>query len=173
MGTREPVTTANGGTVVKETDGRLTYTPAAGFTGADTFQYVVQDTGGVVSGQTAGTRVFGTTVIPVGTGNPVPALVTVNVVGITVNQAVFRPKLLKWSVDGTCTAADGSTISLFAGPTADPKALVGTATVAAGSWSFEGKSTLSPAGARNLSTQWKDPATGSLVTGPVVPLAVR
>ncbi|MGC4128677.1 MAG: Ig-like domain-containing protein [Bergeyella sp.] len=36
-----PATTTNGGTVVKNADGTITYTPASGFTGTDTFTYEI------------------------------------------------------------------------------------------------------------------------------------
>ena len=44
---------ANGGTVTKTADGKLTYTPKAGFSGTDTFSYTVSDGKGGTSTTTA------------------------------------------------------------------------------------------------------------------------
>ena len=41
--------TANGGTVVDNGDGTLTFTPAAGFVGTDTFTYTISDVDGETS----------------------------------------------------------------------------------------------------------------------------
>ncbi len=170
MGPGEPVPTPHG-SVMKNPDGTLTYTPAAGFVGTDTFQYVVQDTGGVVSGQTVGTLTFGTTVIPVGTGDPVPATVTVTVESLVVTEAVFLPKLMKWQVRGTSSAADGTVITVHSGATL-AGAVIGQATVAGGAWSFVGKSATSPGGATTVSA-----ASNTNPAAPVaalnVPLTVR
>jgi hypothetical protein len=126
----------------------------------------------MVSGQAAGGATAAN--IPVGTGAPVPAAVALTVLRFEVTQAEFRPKLMKWSLNGICTAPDGTVVDVFAGPTADPAALVGTTTVLAGTWAFEGKSTKSPAGVRNISVQWHDPATpAATVTVPNLPLTIR
>lgn len=157
FGPNEPVTTARGGTVTKQTNGRLTYTPAPGVTGTDTFEYVIQDIGGIVSGQAVVPRVFGTTSIPAGTGDPVPATVTVTIEDLVVARAELRTKLLRWRLEGTTSALfgpDGLTanvITLHAGSAVDAQGLptgpvIGTATVAAdGAWAFEGQATALPA----------------------------
>ncbi|MHB8763753.1 MAG: Ig-like domain-containing protein [Deferrisomatales bacterium] len=157
FGPNEPVTTARGGTVTKETNGRLTYTPAPGVTGTDTFQYVIQDVGGIVSGQAVAPRVFGTTSIPAGDGDPVPATVTVTIEDLVVGRAELRTKLLRWRLEGTTSALfgpDGLTanvITLHASSAVDAQGLptgpvIGTATVAAdGAWAFEGQATALPA----------------------------
>jgi hypothetical protein len=44
-----PATTAQGGQIVYNGDGTATYTPAAGFSGADSFNYFVTDPGGLSS----------------------------------------------------------------------------------------------------------------------------
>ncbi|MHB8763912.1 MAG: CHRD domain-containing protein [Deferrisomatales bacterium] len=83
-------TTAKGGTVSRQvtfTTGQafFSYLPPAGFTGVDAFPYVVQDEGGLVSA---------------------PALAAVVVERTTVDRAVFHPKLMKWTVEGTCTTTE-------------------------------------------------------------------
>ncbi|MDE2337483.1 MAG: tandem-95 repeat protein [Alphaproteobacteria bacterium] len=45
----ETLTTAHGGTVVENANGSFTYTPAAGYVGADSFTYTVQDSGGATA----------------------------------------------------------------------------------------------------------------------------
>jgi hypothetical protein len=164
LGPNEPVATALGGKVSKNPDGTLTYTPPLNATGIDTFSYVVQDGGGVITGQTF---------TPPGTvtGTPAAALVTVTVLRLEVVRAEFRPKLMKWNLNGICTgAADGTVVSIFAGLTADPNALIGTATATAGTWAFEGKSTKSPAGVRTVSVQWQGLPSVQVLGAP---LAVR
>jgi hypothetical protein len=61
------------------------YSPAAGFTGYDSFTYVTQDTGGLLS-------------------NPATAVVMVDDLKIT--KTVFRPKVMKWQVAGTSTITE-------------------------------------------------------------------
>lgn len=103
-GTNAPFTTTNGGRVEKNPDGTLTYTPAAAFSGIDTFPYVVQDTGGCISGQTdCSPAALGTPAppaVPPAAQPPVPALAVVTVEQATA-QATFRPKVQKWDISGT------------------------------------------------------------------------
>ena len=47
------VTTAHGGTVVENADGTFTYTPAAGYTGTDSFNYTLEDSAGLTTVGTA------------------------------------------------------------------------------------------------------------------------
>ncbi|MBI5507895.1 MAG: Ig-like domain-containing protein [Deltaproteobacteria bacterium] len=157
-GAGEAVTTTAGGTVSKNPTGTLKYTPPAGFTGVDSFQYVVQDTGGLVSGQTTPTS-------PI-----VPGTVSVIIEDLAVTSAVLHGRILKWTVSGTSTAPDGTVISLFAGPAADPTKPVGTAVVTGGVWRFVGKSMTSYAGIRQVSAR---SATSPLIVVLGAPLAVR
>lgn len=98
----DSVTTANGATVRRFTNiatGRstFTYTPAPGFAGVDTFQYVVQDHGGLISA-------------------PAPVTVTVENQGIT--RAEYRPKIGRWRIEGLSSDTDNNMIALFAEPRA-------------------------------------------------------
>lgn len=97
-----PLVTANGGTVRRSTtfttgEAVLEYTPAPGFAGVDTFEYVVQDSGGLVSA---------------------PATVTVLVEDLAVAAAEFRVRTGRWNVRGTSSAAAGNVVTLFASPRA-------------------------------------------------------
>lgn len=93
-------TTGKGATVRRFTNtstGKttLTYTPAPGDTGLDSFQYVVQDTGGLISA---------------------PATVTVTVENLAAARAVFRPKFGKWDIDGSSSSTANNQITLFTDP---------------------------------------------------------
>lgn len=88
-GYRSLTTTAKGGTVTRDTPfttglTTIRYQPTDGFTGIDTFQYVVQDTGGLVSQ---------------------PAQVAVTVDALAVRPVSVRPKLMKWDIRGTSSLA--------------------------------------------------------------------
>ena len=93
-------TTAKGATVRRFTNtatGKttLTYTPANGDTGIDSFQYVVQDTGGLISA---------------------PATVTVTVENLTIASAVYRPKFGKWRIEGSSSSTASNLITLATDP---------------------------------------------------------
>jgi hypothetical protein len=97
-------TTANGGIVQRFTTtstGKtvFTYTPAAGFAGLDSFQYVAQDTGGLISA---------------------PATVTVKVENLAASAvgAIYRPKFGKLTFSGTSTETVNNTITLATDPIA-------------------------------------------------------
>ena len=95
-------TTPNGATVrrfINTSTGKatLTYTPATDFTGRDSFQYVVQDTGGLIS---------------------TPETVTVTVENLSINTAVFRPKFGKWRIEGTSSSTASNRITLASDPLA-------------------------------------------------------
>ncbi|WP_211219912.1 Ig-like domain-containing protein [Simiduia agarivorans] len=57
-------TSTNGGTVVNNGDGTFTYTPASGFTGADSFTYTLTDADGETSTATVTVEVAATVVQP-------------------------------------------------------------------------------------------------------------
>ncbi len=93
-------TTAKGATVRRFTNtstGKttLTYTPATGDTGLDSFQYVVQDTGGLISA---------------------PATVTVTVENLAITSAVYRPKFGKWRIEGSSSSTASNLITLASDP---------------------------------------------------------
>lgn len=99
--------TAMGGTVRRVSNiatGKSTflYTPPAdvngvSFSGTDTFQYVVQDSGGLISA---------------------PATVSVLVENLQVARADFRARTGKWHIHGTSSDSEANTVTLFAGPRA-------------------------------------------------------
>lgn len=98
----EPLITANGGTAQRATvfstgETTFVYTPAPGFTGTDTFEYVVQDTGGLVSA---------------------PATVSVLVEDVVVTGADYRARTGKWHVRGTTTAPEANVVTLYGSPRA-------------------------------------------------------
>ena len=101
--------TSQGGRVAKNPEGTVTYRPAAAFSGIDTFSYVIQDTGGCISGQIdCSPAALGTPAPPA----PAPALQppVAALAIITVEQATalasFRPKVQKWDISGTSSIAD-------------------------------------------------------------------
>lgn len=73
------------------------YTPPAGLRGVDSFRYVIQDRGGLISA---------------------PATVTVTVEELRADRAEFRPRQGKWTASGTTTAQAANTVTLTAGPLA-------------------------------------------------------
>lgn len=99
--------TTAGGTVRRVSNlatGKATflYTPPADvngvpFSGVDTFQYVVQDSGGLLSA---------------------PATVSVLVENLQIARADFRTRTGKWHIRGTSSDSDANTVTLFAGPRA-------------------------------------------------------
>jgi len=95
--------TAAGGTVRRVTSiptGKTTFLyvpPSAGFAGPDSFQYVAQDTGGLISA---------------------PTTVTVTVEDLQVDRAVYRPQLGKWYLRGTSSDSVDNILTLFGGPRA-------------------------------------------------------
>ncbi len=126
--TATPVTTVNGGQVVKNNDGTFTYTPSPTYVGSDTFTYAVQDTGGLIA----------------------TAAVTLTVETISVDKAVLRAQIMKWRIEGTSSTV-GSIITIYAGVDLTGPA-IGTATVdPIGNWIFEGKSISSPGASGSIS----------------------
>jgi hypothetical protein len=67
------------------------------FSGIDTFQYVVQDNGGLLSA---------------------PATVSVLVENLQIARADFRTRTGKWHIGGTSSDSTANTVTLFAGPRA-------------------------------------------------------
>lgn len=99
--------TSAGGTVRRVSNlatGKATflYTPPADvngvpFSGVDTFQYVVQDSGGLISA---------------------PATVSVLVENLQIARADFRTRTGQWHIRGTSSDNTANTVTLFAGPRA-------------------------------------------------------
>lgn len=156
-------TTTNGGTVqrfVSTATGKttFTYTPATDFTGPDSFQYVAQDHGGLISA---------------------PATVNVLVENIeaTGNGALFRQKFGKWLVTGISSNTTNNTITVAGDPTthlaganqspAVTSAAKGTASLILGNDSINYRLDISPLPSSSItSVQLRYGAPGS--NGPVL-----
>src|SRR5690606_24439388 len=78
---------------------RFLYTPLVGAAalGEDSFEYVIQDKGGLISA---------------------PATVTVQVEDLVVDQAEYRPRVGKWLIRGTSNDSSDNSITLHGGPRA-------------------------------------------------------
>jgi len=84
------------GTAVVNVGGTVTYTPAAGFSGADSFSYTVKDSSGLSS-------------------NAATVTLTVNAQTIAVSRAQFTTNGATWRIDGTITPAPpaGTTMTIY------------------------------------------------------------
>jgi hypothetical protein len=95
--------------VAKNPDGTVTFLPLAAFSGIATIPYVIQDTGGCISGQTnCSPAALGTPAPPApapALQPPVPALAIITVEQATA-QAAFRPKVQKWDISGATSIAN-------------------------------------------------------------------
>lgn len=114
--------TALGGTVrrtINAATGRASflYTPPDGYAGVvpDTFHYVVQDSGGLISA---------------------PATVTITVEDLQLGKAEYRARTGKWTVQGTSSDLSDNRVTLTAGPRAN---LTPAAVVPAGSSEARGR----------------------------------
>jgi hypothetical protein len=88
-GTVRRLTTLNTGETV------LNYTPPVNFVGTDSFFYVIQDTGGLVSA---------------------PTQVTVTVEDLAVGAARYRTRTGRWQISGTSSNTAANTVTLSLGP---------------------------------------------------------
>lgn len=119
----QTMATAQGGTVRRFTtistgETVFIYTPPLDFVGMDTFYYVIQDTGGLISE---------------------PALVTVTVEDLAVDAASYRTRLGKWNISGTSSDTSDNFVTLSLGPRA---ALSGGAEVPPVESAAQGEATL-------------------------------
>lgn len=115
-------------------DGSFTYTPNAGFSGADTFTYVAQN--GVANSAPATVSIE---VTPSATTPTEPPPTVVD--ALTVARAEYRLGSAEWRVDGTGSVS-GAVVTVRLGPGATG-AVLGTALVdAAGAWSFRQRDAL-------------------------------
>ncbi|GAB4273885.1 MAG: multicopper oxidase [Candidatus Promineifilaceae bacterium] len=139
------------GTVVNNMDGTITYTPATGFVGTDTFTYTVQDTEGLVSNE---------------------AVVTINIASspptggdmLTIDSAQFRGSTQLWVIRGTSTVpGPGNTITVYVGNALNGT-VIGTAEVdVLGRWRLRiPGSTVAPDGTMTISVQ---SSAGGVITG--------
>lgn len=103
LATTPGMATAQGGRVAKNADGTVTYLPAAAFSGIDSFPYVIQDTGGCISGQaTTLDPITGNTIcLPLAPAAPVASALAIVTVEQTTAQAALRTKVQKWEISGT------------------------------------------------------------------------
>ena len=100
--------TAKGGRVAKNADGTVTYLPAAAFSGIDSFPYVIQDTGGCISGQaTTLDLITGNNIcLPLAAAAPVASALAIVSVEQATAQASFRSKVQKWEISGATSIAN-------------------------------------------------------------------
>ncbi|MDZ4185197.1 MAG: CHRD domain-containing protein [Desulfuromonadales bacterium] len=95
--------TTAGGSVRRVTNiatGKTTFfytPPSVDFAGTDSFQYVVQDHGGLTS---------------------VPATVNITVENLQIDRADYRTRFGKWHLTGTSSDSTDNTVTLYAGPRA-------------------------------------------------------
>jgi len=124
-----PTSTA-GGIIEDGLDGTFTYEPAPGFSGADTFTYMIAD------GFTA--AVIGSVNVTVET--PV-------VDNLVVHKAIFKAGG-EWRVSGTSSiVGTGNTVTIYLGATVLGGQVIATVAVdALGSWEFRGQNTQVPPG---------------------------
>ena len=95
--------TTAGGSVRRATSiptGKTTFfytPPAVDYIGTDSFQYVVQDSGGLISA---------------------PATVNITVEDLQIDRADYRPRFGKWHLTGTSSDSTNNIVTLYAGPRA-------------------------------------------------------
>jgi large repetitive protein len=115
------VTPPLNGTAAANLNGTVTYTPAAGFVGTNSFTYTVSDSNGLVSNIAT---------VTVTVNAPATETLAVTIAQFTVAGSV-------WRVEGTTTARTaGETINIYNGATVAGSPLIGSATVTNGVWKF-------------------------------------
>ena len=121
---------SEGGSIVDNLDGTFSYTPPAGFSGADTFMYTVADG-----------------YIPAVSGSVNVTVETPVVDNLVVQKAIFETGTNEWLVRGTSSiVGPGNTVTVYLGSTVGGNVL-GTAVVdALGDWDFREKDSLSSPG---------------------------
>jgi hypothetical protein len=136
-----------GASVAVNLDSTVTYTPAPGFSGVDTFAYQMTDVTGVPSN----IAIVTVTVIPVES--------------ITVTQARFDLRRLQLDIRGTSNF-DGSILDIYPGDTGGTP--IGSAVVSAGTWRYRGTATTALTSIRVAAR-----ATGTTTIPEVTALQVR
>jgi hypothetical protein len=94
------LTTANGASVRRIIDlptgkARFFYAPPFGFSGEDSFEYVIQDTGGLLSD---------------------PTSVSITIEDLEVTRAEFRPKTGKWRIEGFSSDTTDNSMTATSAP---------------------------------------------------------
>lgn len=109
------------GTALADATGTVTYTPAAGFSGTDSFGYTVRDSAGATSNLATVT----VTVAPVAAP-------------LAVTRAQFTLSGATWRVDGIQSPAPaaGSTVTIYNSPTVGAAPLASVAVQADGTWTW-------------------------------------
>src|SRR6185369_2941320 len=129
------------GTAAANLNGSVTYTPALNFSGADSFQYTVKDSTGLISNQ----------------ASVAVTVAAAPAAAINVTRAQYTLNNGSWRVDGTITPAPapGTTLTIYNSPTVGQAALTGAVPVANnGSWNWSsGNGAPAPNGARRISLQ--------------------
>src|SRR6185369_6334904 len=127
----------NGKATVNPATGVVTYAPAAGFVGTDSFTYNVKDSAGIVSN----TATVTVTVTAPSTES----------LGITLAQFIVNGS--EWKIEGTTTSRTaGETISIYNSSAVGGTAL-GTAPVVSGVWKFALKPGAAPNPQLKISVQ--------------------
>jgi hypothetical protein len=108
------------GLAVVNADNTVTYTPAAGFTGVDSFTYRI-NAGGLLSNN---------------------ATVTITVDNMTVDRAELDLRRLTWNIKGT--AAPGAVLTLNEGPNLGGAGIGSVLVAADGKWQFRGRALSAP-----------------------------
>ena len=96
--TAATVTSAQGGTVVERADGTFTYTPAANFSGTDSFTYTLKDSGGLTATGTASVTV--NAISSGGGGSTPPPTTSLTVNGTAANDILNADHKIGTTVNG-------------------------------------------------------------------------
>lgn len=108
-------TTAKGGSVTTNGD-TVSYTPAAGFVGTDSFDYTITDDGGLTATATVTVEVN-----------------ALNLDTLTFTTAEYRTSKAEWRLTGT-GSVDGKTVTLRTG--SETGTIIGSSPVAVGVWTI-------------------------------------
>jgi hypothetical protein len=127
------------GTALANGAGTITYTPAGGFSGADSFSYTVKDSTGLSS-------------------NAATVAITVAAQTIAVSRAQFTVSGRAWRVDGTVTPAPapGTTITIYNSATAGIPPVLATVPVVGTAWTWNpgnNANAIQPNAGRRISVQ--------------------
>jgi hypothetical protein len=127
------------GSAAANADGTITYTPAAGFSGADSFSYTVHGNNGLTS-------------------NAATVSMTVTAQTIAISRAQFTVTGSAWRVDGTVTPAPaaGTTITIYNSATAGTLPVLATVPVVGTAFSWNpgnNPAAIQPNAARRISVQ--------------------
>jgi serralysin len=104
------LTTAHGGTVVESANGTFTYTPAANFSGLDSFAYTLKDGSGLSTTGTVDLTVNGSNVAPVAHADTFAGTQNQVITGNLMTNDTDPNGLVMSVVPTTLTSAEGGTV---------------------------------------------------------------